>query len=165
MGKMPENVSEQDTRQDFTQLHATSVVVDGVGVLITGPSGTGKSDLALRLMEMQRARLVADDQVVVQNHGDGYLIASPMAGYGGMIEVRGIGIVRYPYNDRALISMVVGLANVTDIDRLPEDDFTEILGVTLPLVRIDPALPSAVARLMAAIRLLCGDGADGGMPP
>lgn len=158
--------SSSDTRSEFEQIHATCVVLDGVGVLIRGASGAGKSDLALRLMEMQRARLVADDQVLLYRHADGFLMASPVAGFAGFIEVRGIGIVRYPHVERTLISLVVDLTPVAQIERLPqdspEDNIVHIHEVALPLVRIDPSLPSAVARLLASIRLLCGDGIDGG---
>ena len=147
---------------DMQRIHATCVVLDGVGVLIRGGSGSGKSDLALRLIEIQRARLVADDQVILRRHGDGLIMASPPYELAGMIEVRGVGVVRYPFVERTLVSLVVDLQPVARLERMPEHELTEIMDCLLPLMRLDPTQPSATARLAAAIRLMCGDGADDG---
>ena len=84
--------------------HATTVLVDGTGVLLRGPSGSGKSDLALRLID-GGARLVADDQtaLAVEN---GVLVAHPPRSIAGRLEVRGLGIVTVPWAPSAPIGLV-----------------------------------------------------------
>src|SRR5438046_8865508 len=73
-------------------LHATAIAIDGRAVLLRGTSGAGKSDLALRLIDAG-ARLVADDQSELRRQGERILVRAP-ATIGGLIEVRGVGIVR-----------------------------------------------------------------------
>ena len=147
-------------RDDVLQIHGTCIVMDGVGVLIRGDSGTGKSDLALRLIEMQRARLVADDQVILARHGDGFVMASPPYELAGIMEVRGVGLIRYPYVERTLLSLVVDLQPVANLERMPEHENISLLDCWLPLMRLDAVQPSAPARLAAMIRFLCGDTPD-----
>src|SRR3954469_6681496 len=72
-------------------LHASTVATEGRAVLITGPSGSGKSDLTLRLLDRGFA-LVSDDQTIVKRDGD-RLLASPPPNISGKLEIRGIGIV------------------------------------------------------------------------
>ena len=72
-------------------VHASTVALDGRAVLISGPSGSGKSDLALRLLDRGFA-LVSDDQTVVKKQGDALLASAPPS-IAGKMEVRGIGIL------------------------------------------------------------------------
>jgi serine kinase of HPr protein (carbohydrate metabolism regulator) len=143
-------------------VHATAVTVAGRGVLILGPSGAGKSDLALRAIttpfvhgaELIETRLVSDDQVIVEREGE-CLFASPPPTIAGKLEVRGIGILAFPFVARAQVHLVVALRSADVIERLPEAGQTHpILGVSLPLVAIDGSKPGAAARLvLAALRL------------
>ena len=140
------------------RLHGTAVAVDGRAVLIRGPSGSGKSDLALRLIAAG-ARwpglrgepvLVADDQVELCLL-DGMVIASPPAVLAGRIEVRGIGILSVPYQPQARLSLVADLIAREAITRLPEPATALILGVSLPRIDIDAFAASAPAKLLAAL--------------
>jgi len=127
------------------QLHASCAARDGHGVLLLGPAGSGKSDLLLRLLA-QDFTLVADDQVRVR---DG--MASPPDALAGLMEVRGLGIVRLPYTATARLALAVELGTG---DRLP--DPARHAGTGLPLVRIDPAQPSAAARVALALDCALG---------
>lgn len=141
-------------------LHATCVVVGGWGVLLVGPSGSGKSDLALRLIdESERdnapSPLVADDQVLVRRVDDA-LVASPPPGLAGLMEVRGLGIVQVAYVPQARLCLVAELKPAAEIERLPEPETqtTRILGIEIPKVEIDPRPASATARLRKAVEFV-----------
>jgi HPr kinase/phosphorylase len=113
-------------------MHGTCVAREGQAVLLEGPPGAGKSDLALRLIDRGFV-LVADDQVVV----DG-LQASPPERLAGLLEIRGLGLVRLPYVRAATLRLAVTLAAMP---RLPDPARHDRLD--LPLVRIDPRAASA----------------------
>ncbi|GBQ28944.1 HPr kinase/phosphorylase [Gluconacetobacter azotocaptans] len=131
------------------QLHASCAARGGEGVLLTGPSGAGKSDLLLRLVDAGYD-LVADDRV---DFLDGW--ASAPARLAGLIEVRGMGIARMPFLARARAVLMVRLVGPGQWpDRLPVPGQDGVTG--LPEIRIDPALPSAVARVNLALDCLDG---------
>ncbi|GLK78663.1 HPr kinase/phosphorylase [Methylopila turkensis] len=116
--------------------HATCVVVGDAGVLIRGPSGAGKSSLALELLDRAErdgrfGRLVADDRVTLSVHG-GRLVAAPPAALAGLIEIRGVGIVRRAWLPGAVVRLVVDLVEAPE--RLPPDEAlsASISGVSLP---------------------------------
>lgn len=88
-------------------LHASAVAVDGRGLLILGASGTGKSALALRMMALG-ARLVADDRVVVQRRGAALLASAPSA-LRGVIEARGVGLLKSEPLDEVALALAVDL--------------------------------------------------------
>lgn len=133
-------------------LHATCIAIEGYGILLRGPSGSGKSDLALRLIDQYAdAILVADDRVdVVVREGIVHVSAPPMIA--GMLEVRGVGIAHVAYQDTACVHLLVDLVVAKNIPRLPEPEFEEILGVRLPRMALAPFEASAPARLRQAIR-------------
>ncbi|MGH7154696.1 MAG: HPr kinase/phosphorylase, partial [Acetobacteraceae bacterium] len=114
------------------QLHATCVSRDGAGVLLVGAPGSGKSDLALRLLSRGFA-LVADDRVDVE---DGMAQAPPELA--GLLEVRGLGIVRLPYAAEARLALVAELEQPA---RLPQPARDADLG--LPIIRVAPFAASA----------------------
>jgi len=136
-------------------IHATSLSIGRLGVLLTGASGSGKSDLALRLVD-GGARLVADDQTVLAAK-NGRLIASAPAVLLGKLEVRGIGIVKLrgaQVTQQAPMHLLVELVPPDQIERLPEPERREILGVSLPLIRLAPFEASAPAKLRLALHSL-----------
>lgn len=111
-------------------VHATAVQMDGHGVLILGPSGSGKSSLALRLIALGGV-LIADDRVVLSRR-DAALWAAPPARLAGLIEARGTGLIRTGYASGP-INLVVDLAR-TSPERLPPFRNTRVMDVSLPLV-------------------------------
>ncbi len=145
-------------------VHATCVALPpGVGggpadppaaVLLRGASGCGKSDLALRLID-QGWRLVADDQTALAARGDALLASAPPA-IAGLLEIRGLGILRFPNARDARVCLVADLLPAERVERLPEQEFCDLLGVRLPRVALDPAAPSAAIKL----RLAAGREAD-----
>jgi serine kinase of HPr protein (carbohydrate metabolism regulator) len=135
-------------------IHGTCIALDGAGVLLRGPSGAGKSDLALRLIDAG-AQLVADDQVQLSKHDDA-LIAKPPATLAGLLEVRGLGIVRLAYRPNASVFMVVDLTTPEQIERMPEPTSVRLLDCDLPLLRLDPFSGSAGAKLRLAVRVAGG---------
>ena len=136
-------------------VHATTVALAGRGILLRGPSGSGKSDLALRLIDAG-ARLVADDQSRVWRDGDALLAASPPT-IAGMIEVRGVGIVRLDPLPAARLILVVDLVAADRIERLPEPRTETILGVAVARLDLAPFEPSAPAKLRLALAALDGN--------
>jgi HPr kinase/phosphorylase len=149
-------------------LHATCLDIEGLGVLIQGRPGAGKSDLALRLIDQpgtgilggmpKTARLVADDQVVIRRLASG-LGASPPEKLRGLIEIRGLGIFRIPYCPETILRLLVTLRKMDGIERMPEptDMMSKILGIWLPRISLDPRVASAPARLRAALDALSVD--------
>ncbi|KFG91779.1 Serine kinase of the HPr protein, regulates carbohydrate metabolism [Sphingobium herbicidovorans NBRC 16415] len=132
-------------------LHATSVAIDGRAVLLCGPSGVGKSDLALRLID-RGATLVSDDYTLLK-WVDGRLEATAPQTITGMMEVRGLGLVDMPCIDYARVALMVDLSD--DIDRMPADpEGRMIAGVTIPVVRIAPLEPSAPIKVELALKTM-----------
>jgi HPr kinase/phosphorylase len=144
------------TQVDRPSIHASSVLIGASAVLVRGPAGSGKSQLVLALLEAATtgqllfARLVSDDRTIIEAvHGR--VLARPVPELAGLIEVRGLGIRRLPYEPVAVVSRVIDLA-ASDAARLPDKDaeVTVISGIELP--RIAPApgrdpLPCVLAAL------------------
>lgn len=129
-------------------LHASTVAVDGRAVLISGPSGSGKSDLALRLID-RGFTLVSDDQTIVKRDGDRLLATAPPT-IAGKIEIRGIGIIEMERSSDVPVALWIELTS--DIQRIPDDSRERpILGVSLPLVSIDAMTASAPAKVALAL--------------
>jgi HPr kinase/phosphorylase len=137
---------------DSLLVHATAVAIDGGAILLRGPPGCGKSDLALRLIE-GGARLIADDQALLLRP-DGHVLVRAPATIAGLIEVRGIGILRLDSLDEVRLALVVDLVPAGQIERLPEPQFETILGLAIPLLALAPFEASAAAKLRLALRTL-----------
>jgi HPr kinase/phosphorylase len=149
-------------KQSQIFLHGTCVSVGGEGVLILGKPGSGKSALALRLIDepgygisgvLLRSELVADDQVIVTRDQD-RLMASAPASLRGKLEIRGLGIVTLATQPSVPLTLVVKLQEHSAIERLPDPATFDILGMALPLVEIDAKMAAAPARLRAALNSL-----------
>lgn len=113
-------------------LHATSVAVAGRGLLILGPSGAGKSALALKLMAYG-AQLISDDRTALRASGAAVVASCPSEAILGLIEARGIGILRVTPSDPVALALVVDLGR-PETERLPPPRHTDLLGCELPLV-------------------------------
>jgi len=137
-----------------TTIHASAVLVGARAILIRGPSASGKSRLALALLNaaaaglLPFARLVADDRALIEAcHGR--LIVRPAAVLAGLLEVRGLGLRRLPCESMAVVGLVVDLG-ATDAARLPQPAAceTNLAGLALPrlavAVAVDP-LPEVLA--------------------
>jgi HPr kinase/phosphorylase len=142
-------------------MHGTCVLISGIGVLLRGASGSGKSDLALRLID-EGARLVSDDQISVRVEGD-RLIATPPPPLAGYLEVRGVGIMPVPSVASAEIGLIVDLVPRDRIERLPDVEHETILSVALPHLTLHPFDASATAKLRLAV-VAARDGALGAIP-
>ena len=130
-------------RLSSEMFHASTVARDGRAVMITGPSGSGKSDLSLRLFD-HGFQLVSDDQTIVARDGE-RLLASAPTNIAGKIEVRGIGIVDVDAVADVPLALVVELD--TDVRRLPDSRELNILGIGVPLVGIDAKTASAASKV------------------
>lgn len=119
-------------------VHATAVLIGTDGVLIRGPSGSGKSLLARDLIADARAHamfgiLVGDDRIGLRVRGQ-RLIATAHKDIAGLVEIHYRGIVETQFRQAALIRLVVDFVPQQDLDRMPDEaEFhTEIMGLTLP---------------------------------
>ena len=132
-------------------IHASAILLGHRGILIRGPSGSGKSRLALALLQnagADFARLVGDDRIHLEV-AHGRLLMRPAKILEGLIEIRGIGIVRLPYEPMAVTSLVIDLG-VPDVARLPQetDLEAEIDGVAVARLPVAPG-GDPLARLRA----------------
>lgn len=156
-------------------IHATALSWDGHGVLLVGPSGSGKSDLALRLLALSHPietgplfKLIADDRVIVTDEDtSGGLKLTPPAALRGKLEVRGVGIITLPANQlaqTAIARLVVRLVPDADrqlIERLPDPSQSYDLAVfSLPRIDLVASDASAPHKVRQALAL-----AKGAKPP
>ena len=145
-------------RETGVNLHGTAIAMAGRAVLIRGRSGAGKSDLALRAIALgpgplvpHEPVLVADDRVVASPSGNGVCVACHGV-LQGLIEVRGVGIVRVPFTPSADLVLVADLVAAETIERMPPPDATaEICGLAIPRVLIAPFEASAPLKLVLAL--------------
>ena len=132
------------------RLHATSVDWRGRGVLLTGPSGSGKSDIALRLVGLG-ATLVADDQVLVWASGGALYAKSPET-IAGLMEVRAVGITHMPFRRFSRICLIAELNLESEVERLPLGQTTEIEGISVERLILPGLDPSTPLKVMAALK-------------
>jgi serine kinase of HPr protein (carbohydrate metabolism regulator) len=139
------------SRLSSENLHASTVAVGGRAVLISGPSGSGKSDLALRLLD-RGFTLVSDDRTIVRKEGSRVVASAPET-IKGKLEVRGVGIVEMDTVSDVPLAMVVELRS--DIQRMPDDARERlILGAAIPLISVDAMTASAPSKVALALDLL-----------
>jgi serine kinase of HPr protein (carbohydrate metabolism regulator) len=135
-------------RLSSESLHSSTVALEGRAVIISGPSGSGKSDLALRLLD-RGFTLVSDDQTFLRTD-DGRLIATSPPTIRGKLEIRGIGIVEVPCVDDVPVALFVELTS--DMQRMPDDSRERLLlGVRVPLISVDAMTASAPSKVAVAL--------------
>ena len=130
------------------RLHATTIAIDGVAVMIEGASGSGKSDLALRLID-RGATLVSDDQTLVVRSGQVLLARAP-ATIAGRIEVRGLGIIAMAHLDDVPVGLLVRVDGATE--RMPDRRARKIAGIEVRQFAVDPFHASAPMKVELALR-------------
>lgn len=130
-------------------IHASCVAIGGRAVLIAGPSGSGKSDLALRLID-RGARLVSDDYTEVTVAGT-TLIARAPATIAGQIEVRGLGIMARPALTDAPVALRI---EAGEPERMPELASWAMEGIAIPMIRLNLLEPSAPLKVELALERL-----------
>ncbi len=129
-------------------IHASTVAIEGRGVMILGQSGAGKSDLALRLID-RGAQLVADDYTQLRRENDALVASAPMT-IGGRIEIRGLGIVPSPHVDGVPVVLAVQLKQ--GVERMPERMTEVFAGVSIRVLALDPRPASAPLLIEHALR-------------
>ncbi len=136
-------------RPGSLHLHATCVALDGAGILLRGRPGSGKSDLALRLVDAG-GKLVADDMCEIRRVGSRLIAdlpASVDAAFRGRIEIRGIGLFTLPYAGPTPLILVADLSPGADPGRTAADPVVDLLGLSLSRFVLDPFHVSAAALL------------------
>jgi serine kinase of HPr protein (carbohydrate metabolism regulator) len=132
-------------------VHATAVAIDGWAVMLTGKSGVGKSDLALRLID-RGAELICDDYVALIPDRN-RLMVTAMANIAGIIEVRGLGIFPMPHIQQAPLRLIVQLGK--DGERHPESwPLLEKAGFAIPLLKLNAYTASASIKVEMALKSL-----------
>jgi len=140
-------------------IHASCVAIGARAVLLRGDSGSGKSDLALRLIDAG-AELVADDYVALTAEAE-TVYAAPPERLRGLIEVRGLGLVEMPYRAGVAVALAVTLAGSNAVARLPEPRESELDGVRVPAVTLAAFEASAAAKTRLALSRLAASEDDG----
>lgn len=140
-------------------IHASLICYKESGILITGKSGSGKSDLALRFILEHGATLVADDRVNIEQKG-GSLYGSAPDELFGKLEIRNIGIVKFPAVPKAEIKLCTELCAVPEeTERMPYPETVDFLGVSVTKIKLYPFECSTLCKIIAKLNTLAGQDA------
>lgn len=136
----------------MTLYHASCVELDGKAIIIEGPSGSGKSDLSLRLIDAG-AKLVSDDYVDIREENNSLI------GYGppnieGLIEVRGIGLVEVEHIKSSPLYLSLELKPRDEIERLPEAEYFEMHDIQIPNYKFDAFSVSAIVKIKLLLKMI-----------
>lgn len=126
-------------------LHGTCVDIKGHGVLICGAPGSGKSSLALQLID-RGATLICDDQTLLSLENDTVAAHSPPS-LRGIMEVRGIGLCSFPFQDKSFLKLCTEICEGEELERLPDPLFVEYYGVKVPLLKLKKDDPLAAIKV------------------
>lgn len=133
-------------------IHATCIQIKSKGILFIGDSGSGKSDIALRLINLFSAKLVSDDRTDVFVDSKKIKAKAPDI-LKGLLEVRGVGIINTDCVDETEINLIIKLT--TDkIERMPSKEYFNILGIKVPLFYLNPFESSATSKVISMLSLL-----------
>lgn len=132
----------------LNNIHATLINFNKKGILFIGKSGSGKSDLALRMIVEKGAKLVADDRVILTKTNNTLFGKAP-ENISGKLEVRGVGICDFDYMKKSKIDLCVELCDSReDVDRLPDEAFANFLGISLTKIKIYPFDCSTICKII-----------------
>lgn len=145
---------------EVERVHGTAIALGDRAALIRGPSGSGKSDLALRCLGLgpssivrEPIRLVADDQVILKHEGHGIRASAPDP-LRGKLEVRGLGILEVDPIPGANLVLIVDLTGKGPIERYPDPwPYARLLGLELPVLRVSAFESSTPLKLAAALAM------------
>ena len=129
---------------NIKRLHATSVAIEDNGVAIFGNSGSGKSDLALRLID-SGATLISDD-ITVFSKSENRIYLFGVENTKGLLEVRELGIITVPYIEGIRLKLVIKLTD-KEIERIPKKNQTNLLGLKFPKLEINGKNSSSVVKV------------------
>jgi HPr kinase/phosphorylase len=169
-----EQAKQREDRLARELVHGTCVALGDYATLLRGGSGSGKSDLALRFLELPadgtlRSRLVADDQVWVEQNANGVLVVSPPEAIAGKFEVRGLGIIEMPFLAEARLVLVCDLVAPEQVPRMPEPlDRMTLAGATVASLKLAAFEASAPLKLRMALLQASnqsGSGSTFGLAP
>ena len=136
-------------------IHATSISISQKGVLLRGPSGIGKSDLAFRLIS-NGATLIADDYTEVI-HNEGALILKTPHNIKGKIELRGIGIVELPFIENISLKLIIDLVDQINVPRQTDVHITKFENILVPyyqLFSFEPSTPRKIEFILKEIEII-----------
>ena len=131
------------------KIHGTCVAIGNEAILFRGPSGSGKSDLALRVINCG-GTLVSDDQTIIVRQEDELIMSSP-DNIRDKIEVRGVGIVNMLAKKEVRLGLVLDMMPSEKIDRIPIPQFCWYLGLQVPVLGLHPFENSAPLKVQLAI--------------
>lgn len=140
---------ERQQGQNVQTIHGTVIDVAGSGVVLMGPSGSGKSDLALRLID-RGATLVADDQFYTRPSRRGLVAFAPDNLY-GLFEVRGLGVQSISAIKTTILQLVVNIVAESDVPRIPEPVLSEINGEKIHAIMLNAFENSAPIKIELAV--------------
>lgn len=134
--------------------HCCVIIIGQNGILIEGPSGSGKTSLAMGLINNFKqnnikAVLVSDDQAILSNENE-VLIATVPKMIAGKVEIRGFGISKVEHIASTKITLIVGLEEDEYIERMPEKETKEILGISLPFLKLPKRHEAQAIRIVHA---------------
>jgi serine kinase of HPr protein (carbohydrate metabolism regulator) len=139
--------------QNIPSLHGNCLWVNETGVLILGDAASGKTELALTMINSGRGTLVADDQVIIEREHK-ILMARPPEGLQGLMQIHGIGIVNFDKIAPVPLHLIIELVPHMDVPLIPEKSEKEIQGLSLPLVKLAGHEASSADKLWLATNLL-----------
>ncbi len=139
-------------------IHGTAVAIDGKAVLLRGQPGSGKSDLALKLIN-DGATLISDDQVLVKKVKNTLFLSAPDS-IANLLEIRGLGIVYFDRLDDVPLVLIIDLLSDKMSERLPEPCVGEIEGCKFPYLKLDAKRESLHIIVKLAMAKLNGERDD-----
>lgn len=139
--------------QNIASLHGNCLWVNETGVLILGDAASGKTELALTMINSGRGTLVADDQVIIEREHK-ILMARPPEGLQGLMQIHGIGIVNFDCIVPVPLHLIIELVPHADVPLIPEKSEKEIQGLSLPLLKLAGHEASSADKLWLATNLL-----------